>query len=168
MLLPKLRHTLGSLAFSDFFLVKKRHYPCQITFWKYNEKSFFFDFLKYTYLRIFSLTPSRSRKLITKANLKWECTYFYSNFFKSFGQYFKKSKMDFPFYFQKFIWLPKICLSFGGSMPEGQFKQCPLTPPSTYRWRCPNANPTNKHFNGLQWRLFVKDHFPEIGKLGRP
>jgi len=26
--------------------------------------------------------------------------------------------------------LPKICLSFGGSMPEGQFKQCPLTPPS--------------------------------------
>ena len=25
--------------------------------------------------------------------------------------------------------LPKICLSFGGSMPEGKFKQCPLTPP---------------------------------------
>ena len=33
---------------------------------------------KYAYLRIFSLTTSRSQKLIPKADLKWECPYFYS------------------------------------------------------------------------------------------
>ena len=32
-------------------------------------------------LRIFHSTTSRSSKLITKADLKWECPYFYSNFF---------------------------------------------------------------------------------------
>ena len=58
---------------------------------------------KYTYLRIFSLTISQSRKLIPKADLKWECPYFYSRFyfFKSFGQYFKKSNNGFPIVFSK-------------------------------------------------------------------
>ena len=69
------------------------------------------------------------------------------NFFlKSFGQYFKKSKKWIShcifkkwFYrgrvhflteiFSEIAKLPEICLSFGGSMPEGQIKQCPLTPP---------------------------------------
>ena len=35
---------------------------------------------KYAYLRIFSLTTSRSQKFIPKADLKWECPYFNSNF----------------------------------------------------------------------------------------
>ena len=35
---------------------------------------------KHAYLRIFSLTISRSRKLIPKADLKWECPYYYSKF----------------------------------------------------------------------------------------
>ena len=37
-----------------------------------------------TYLRIFSLTPSQSRKLIPKADLKWVCPFYYSVLF-SFG-----------------------------------------------------------------------------------
>ena len=36
---------------------------------------------KYAYLPIFSLTTSWSPKLIPKAELKWECPYFYFNFF---------------------------------------------------------------------------------------
>ena len=36
---------------------------------------------KYAYLRILSLTTSRSQKLIPKIDLQWECPYFYSNFF---------------------------------------------------------------------------------------
>ena len=62
---------------------------------------------KYKYLRIFSLTTSRIRKLILKVDLKRKSPYFYSKFFlKSFGQYLKKKnqKMDFLLYFQKVIW----------------------------------------------------------------
>ena len=45
--------------------------------------------------------------------------------------------MDFPIVFSKSDMTkknsgkakhPKICLSFGGSMPDAQIKQCPLTP----------------------------------------
>ena len=36
---------------------------------------------KYMYLRIFRLAPSQSPKLIPKADLKWECPYFYCKFF---------------------------------------------------------------------------------------
>ena len=54
----------------------------------------------YAYTCVFSLTTSRSWKLIFKADLKWECPYFYFKFFlEHFGQYLKKSKMDFPLYF---------------------------------------------------------------------
>ena len=35
----------------------------------------------YAYTCVFSLTISRSRKFIFKADLKWECPYFYSKFF---------------------------------------------------------------------------------------
>ena len=38
----------------------------------------------YAYIYIFSLTTSRSPKLIPKADLKRECPYFYSNFFLEF------------------------------------------------------------------------------------
>ena len=103
----------------------------------------------FAYTCIFSLTTSQSRKLIFKADLKWECPYFYSKlFFWSISVSISKSKkMDFPCIFKKGFdrgrvsfstkknsekaKLPKICLSFSGSMPEGKFKQCPLTPPST-------------------------------------
>ena len=48
---------------------------------------------KYVYLCIFRLTTSRSRKLIPKADLKWECPYFYSKFFfEEFRSIFKKAK----------------------------------------------------------------------------
>ena len=51
---------------------------------------------------IFSLTTSRSRKLILKADLKWECAYFYSKFFFWIVSVsiLKSQKMDFPLYFQ--------------------------------------------------------------------
>ena len=65
------------------------------------------------YLRIFSLTTSRSQKLIPKADFKWECPYFYSKFFfEAFLSVFKKSKMDFPLYFQK------VMLLWQGSIVE--------------------------------------------------
>ena len=104
----------------------------------------------YAYTCIFRLTTSRSPKLIPKADLKWVCPYFYSNFFlKRFGQYLKKSKNGFPIVFSKsdltgigYIFWPnffsekakhlKICLSLGGSMPDAQIKQCPLTPSPTH------------------------------------
>ena len=48
---------------------------------------------KYAYLRIFSLTTSRSQKLIPKADLKRKCTHFHSKFFfKGFRSIFKKVK----------------------------------------------------------------------------
>ena len=66
-----------------------------------------------------------------------------SGFFEEFWSIFQKVKNEFPIVFSKsdltrvgYIFgrnisekakLPKICLSFGGSMPEGQIKQCPLT-----------------------------------------
>ena len=54
------------------------------------------------YLWIFRLPTSQSRKLIQKANSKWECPYFYSNyFFKSFGQYLKKVNNGFTLVFSK-------------------------------------------------------------------
>ena len=57
---------------------------------------------KYAYLRIFSSTTSRSRKLILKADFKCEYPYFYSKFFlERFGQYLKKSKNGFPIVFIK-------------------------------------------------------------------
>ena len=45
MLPPKLRHILGCLAFSDFFVSKIKPYPGRITFSKYNGKSIFWLFL---------------------------------------------------------------------------------------------------------------------------
>ena len=67
---------------------------------------------KYTDTCSFRLTTSQSPKLFPKADLKWECPYFYSDFLKkSFGQYLKKKskKMDFPLYFKIVIlkW-PKV------------------------------------------------------------
>ena len=54
------------------------------------------------YTCIFSLTTSRSWKLIFKADLKWECPYFYSEFFFwAFGQYLKKSKNKLSIVFSK-------------------------------------------------------------------
>ena len=54
------------------------------------------------YLRNFSLTNSRSQKLIPKADLKWECPYFYSKFFlEHFGKYLENSKNEFPIVFSK-------------------------------------------------------------------
>ena len=44
MLPPILRHILGSWLFQKFFRSKKRPYPGQITFWKYNGKSIFWLF----------------------------------------------------------------------------------------------------------------------------
>ena len=57
---------------------------------------------EYAYTRNFSLTTSRSQKLILKADSKWEYPYFYSKFFfGAFWSVFKKvKKMDFPLYFQ--------------------------------------------------------------------
>ena len=98
------------------------------------------------YLRIFHLTTSLRQKLIPKAELKWELPYLYSKKkIKSFGQYFKKSKIDSPLYFQKVIQPgggfifgkknsvkvkhPRICPSFGGNMPEAQFWQVPFKAP---------------------------------------
>ena len=66
-------------------------------------------------------------------------------FFEDFGQYLKTSKNGFPIVFSKSDLTgvgsffgqkklsekakhPKICLSLGGSIPEAQIKQCPLTP----------------------------------------
>ena len=66
-------------------------------------------------------------------------------FLERFGQYLRKSKNGFPIVFSKSDLTgvgsnllqkknsgkakhPKICLSLGGSMPEAQIKQCPLTP----------------------------------------
>ena len=44
--------------------------------------------IRFTCLDCFSLTTSRSQKMILKADWKCECPYFYSKFFlKSFGQY---------------------------------------------------------------------------------
>ena len=56
----------------------------------------------FAYTCIFSLTTSKSQKLIFKADLKWGCPYFYSKFFLgSVSVSIKKSKkMDFPLYFQ--------------------------------------------------------------------
>ena len=56
----------------------------------------------FAYTCIFSLTISRSWKLILKADLKWECPYFYSKFFfRSVSvNILKSQKMDFPLYFQ--------------------------------------------------------------------
>ena len=108
---------------------------------------------KYAYLRIFSLTTSQSQNLIPKADLKWECTYFYSRFFFEefwsvfqkvkkwishciFKKWFDRGRVSFlTENFSEKAKLPKICLSFGGSMPEGQFKKCPLTPPSIWYMR---------------------------------
>ena len=47
---------------------------------------------KYVYLRIFSLTTSQSQKWILKADFKWECPYFCSNFFWSVLVNIKKVK----------------------------------------------------------------------------
>ena len=71
--------------------------PEQHHFFKIQWEIHFLTFLntdRNAYLRIFSLTTSRSRKLILKLDLKWECPYFYSNFsfVKSFCPYSKKSK----------------------------------------------------------------------------
>ena len=102
----------------------------------------------YTNTCIFSLTTSRSQKLIFKADLKWECPYFYSKFFcGAFPAVFKKvkkwiSNCIFKMWFGRgrvtFLAkknsekakLPQICISFGGSMPIAQIKRCHLTPPS--------------------------------------
>ena len=61
-----------------------------------------FDFGKWSNC-IFSLTTSRSQKLIPKADLKWECPYFDSKFFfEAFLSVFKKkSKNVFPIVFSK-------------------------------------------------------------------
>ena len=124
MLPPKLRHILGSLAFSEFFLVEKETLPRSNHFLKIQWEIHFWLFEILTaYLRILSLATSQSWKLIPKADLKWECTYFYFNFFKTeFWSIFKKSKMYFPLYFQKVIWKSqtsqKKWLNFSGSMPE--------------------------------------------------
>ena len=57
---------------------------------------------KYGYLCIFRLTFSQSQKLILKTDLKRECPYFYSNFFKEFQSVFKKVKKNgFPIEFLK-------------------------------------------------------------------
>ena len=46
---------------------------------------------KYANTHIFCLATSQSPKLIPKAHLKWECPYFYSNFFyKEFIPMFEK------------------------------------------------------------------------------
>ena len=57
---------------------------------------------KYAYLHIFRLATSQSPELIQKTDLKKECPYFYFKLFclKSFGQYLKSQKMDFPLYFK--------------------------------------------------------------------
>ena len=93
---------------------------------------------KYPYLCIFRLTTSRSWKLIPKADLKWECTYFYSRFFFEefwsvfqkvkkwishciFKKWFDRGRVSFlTKFFSEKAKLPEICLSFGGSMPEAQ------------------------------------------------
>ena len=71
--------------------------------------------------------------------------------------------MDFPLYFQKCdltdvgsnFWQkknsekakhPQICLSLGGSMPEAQIKQCPLTPSPTLKRPITPANPAPPHY----------------------
>ena len=91
-------------------------------------------------------------KLILKADLKREGPYFFSNFFNEFWPVFKKVKewishcifkkwfdwrrVFFMNFFSEKAKHPKICLSLGGSMPEAQIKQCPLTP-----------SPTSMHVN---------------------
>ena len=86
-------------------------------------------------------------KQIWKENTNISIQFF---FLKCFGQYlksqkwisyciFKKSFDRCRVYFLKKFFFsekakhPKICLSFGGCMPEAQIKQCPLTPSPTSR-----------------------------------
>ena len=104
MLLPKLRHILGSLAFSEFFLVEKRTLPRSNHFFENTMGNPFFDFLKYW--------PKRSKKKfrieiwtfsfqICFKNQFWTsgsgqtentriCVYVYFQF-----DHFPKSKIDF-------------------------------------------------------------------------
>ena len=120
-----------------------------------------FDFRKWSNLKyaktricVFSVWPLPEvenwfRKHIWKENTHISILIF---FLKSFGQYLKKKVKKWISHciFKKwFDWgrvhflakifsekakLPKLCLSFGGSMPEAQIKQCPLTPPNYYIW----------------------------------
>ena len=105
---------------------------------------------KYLYLRIFSLTNSQSQKLIPKADLRWECPYFYSKyFFWRFLINILKSQQNYCYIKQLFDWgrehflaenfskkakLPQICLggSLVGSKQETQIKWCLLTPPQQW------------------------------------
>ena len=182
----KLRHILGSLAFSECNIAKKYTLRWSNPFLKTQCKINFLPFLnidqnsskkyleqkygpylftssfkikfrhrevvklkirKYAYLHIFRLPTSWSQKFILKIDLKWEGPYFYSKFFVGeFQSILKSSKIGFHIVFSKndltavgyifwrkiFLKKPnftKICLGFGGSIPEAQTKQCQLTPP---------------------------------------
>jgi hypothetical protein len=70
---------------------------------------------KYEHLRIFSLITSWSRKSILKADLKWECPYFYSKtFLLAFWSVFKKVKK----YISHFIFKMWFCRGGGGAIKK--------------------------------------------------
>ena len=56
---------------------------------------------KYAYFHIFSLTTFQSWKLMLKADLKWECPYYYSIFLERFSQLKKSKNNGFPIVFSK-------------------------------------------------------------------
>ena len=125
-----MRFQLGHFPKSKFeyesiFFIKYYVFTILNNKWAYN-----------AYLHIFSLNTSQSRKLIPKADLKWECPYYYSKKkLERFGQYLKKPKNGFPIVFSKCDLAgggakcvtekdsekakhPQICPSFGGNVGE--------------------------------------------------
>ena len=98
----------------------------------------------------FSLTTSRSRKLIPKTDLKWEGPYLYSNFcswsvsIKNEKSKFFESRCIFKkvisqgggsflrrnFFSEKAKTLG-ICPCFSGKVPIAQIQKCPVSPPAT-------------------------------------